>query len=156
MPPSKRALQQLRNKATSRYISMTTFSEFCDQAGDAVLLQIVSSCDDPGDMFAIIVGIKRFAVCASPEQIAALWVQRRSVEEQGWVDPAVKAVDKVKEIVKLRGAATWRDCLLQTTQLTYFTKEKCNKSLAASNSTISGPKLSSCNLPDRSVRNSMP
>ena len=65
MPPSKRALQQLRNMARSRHISMTTFAEFCDRAGDAVLLQIVSSCDDPGDMFAIIVGIKRFAVCAN-------------------------------------------------------------------------------------------
>jgi len=37
MPPSKRALQQLWNQAASRYISMTTFSEFCDQAGDAIL-----------------------------------------------------------------------------------------------------------------------
>ena len=79
--PSKRALQQFRNRAKSRRISRMIFSEFCDQAGDAVLLQIVSSCDDPGDMFAIIVGIKRFAVCASPEQIAALWVQRRSVAD---------------------------------------------------------------------------
>ena len=64
MPPSKRALQQLRNQATSHYISMKTFSDFCDQAGDAVLLHIICSCDDPGDMFDIIVSIKRFAVCA--------------------------------------------------------------------------------------------
>ena len=59
MPPSKRALQQLRNQATSHYISMKTFSDFCDQAGDAVLLHIICSCDDPGDMFDIIVSIKR-------------------------------------------------------------------------------------------------
>ena len=50
--PSKRALQQFRNRAKSRRISMTTFSEFCDQTGDAVLLHIICSCDDPGDMFS--------------------------------------------------------------------------------------------------------
>ena len=57
--PSKRALQQFRDRAKSRRISMTTLSEFCDRAGDAVLLQIVFSCDDPGDMFNIIVSIMR-------------------------------------------------------------------------------------------------
>ena len=61
MPPSQRALQQLRNRATSYYIGKTTFREFWDRAGDAVLFNISFSCDDPGDMFAIIVSIKQFA-----------------------------------------------------------------------------------------------
>ena len=36
-------------------------SSFFDQAADDVLFNIVFSCDDPGDMFAIIVSIKQFA-----------------------------------------------------------------------------------------------
>ena len=41
-------------------------SSFFDQAADDVLFNIVFSCDDPGDMFAIIVSIKQVAtgVCS--------------------------------------------------------------------------------------------
>eukprot|EP01043_Picozoa_sp_COSAG02_P095859 COSAG02_NODE_32184_length_520_cov_1.596200_1_plen_142_part_00 len=45
--------------------------------------------------------------------VSARWVQRRSDQEQGWVDPAASWVDKVKQVVKLRAAATWRGCLRQ-------------------------------------------
>ena len=59
MPPSQRVLQRLLHPRER------TFWEFCDQAGDKVIENIILSCDDPGDMFAIIVGIKRFAVKTS-------------------------------------------------------------------------------------------
>ena len=59
MPPSQRALQRLRLHPRGR-----TFWEFCDQAGDKVIENIILSCDDPGDMFAIIVSTKQFAMRA--------------------------------------------------------------------------------------------
>ena len=49
MVPSQRALQRLRNEATSYYISKATFREFCDRAGNAVIWNIIFSCNDPDD-----------------------------------------------------------------------------------------------------------
>ena len=45
------------------------------------------------------------------EQIAARWFRQRSDQERDWVDPASGWIDKVRQIVLLRGAATWRDCI---------------------------------------------
>ena len=58
MPPSQRVLQRLLHPRER------TFWEFCDQAGDKVIENIILSCDDPGDMFAIIVSTKQFAMRA--------------------------------------------------------------------------------------------